>query len=171
VEVSVTQQDVFELSGDALICPANPQLNMSGGINGEMLRRGGVSIQAELRSAMATAGVANLAPSTVVTTGAGPFPYQRIIHAVAIDAFYSTAIGVVTRTIINAWEQAHRLALFRVVMPMLGTGYGRLPPSDFAKAFAKAVGECSHLPLKVNLAVREAETVDLVYRELAITSK
>lgn len=170
MEVTVTQQDVFELTGDALICPANPQLNMSGGINGEMLRRGGVSIQAELRSAMADAGIANLAPSTVVTTGAGPFSYQRIIHAVAIDAFYSTGVGVVATTITNAWEQAHRLGLLRIVMPMLGTGYGRLLPSDFAQAFAQAVGECSHLPLKVTLAVREAETVELIHRELTMAS-
>jgi O-acetyl-ADP-ribose deacetylase len=170
VEVLITQQDVFDLSGDVLICPANPQLNMSGGINGELLRRGGACIQAELRTAMADAGAVNLAPCTIVTTGPGPFPYQQIIHAVAIDAFYSTDVGVVATTIANAWNQANAMSFQRVVMPMLGTGYGRLPPSDFAQSFAQAVEACRQLPLHVTLAVRDADAAELIHRELAMAS-
>jgi O-acetyl-ADP-ribose deacetylase (regulator of RNase III) len=166
MEISVVQQDLFELSGDALICPANAQLNMSGGINGELLRRGGADIQAELRTLMASEGVRSLAPGTIVITGAGCFPFQKIVHAVAIDAFYDTTIDIVAATIIRAWNRASELGLRKVVMPMLGTGYGRLPTVDFAQSLTRAVAECRHLPITVTLAVRDVETSNVLSREI-----
>ena len=39
--------DVFDEVGDALVCPANSQLNLSGGVNGEILLRGGDVVQVE----------------------------------------------------------------------------------------------------------------------------
>ena len=37
--------EILELSADALICSANPQLNLSGGVGGEFLLRYGESMQ------------------------------------------------------------------------------------------------------------------------------
>jgi O-acetyl-ADP-ribose deacetylase (regulator of RNase III) len=159
MDYRVIQGDVLGQSGDVLICPANPQLNMSGGVNGEILRRGGEDIQRELRQFMRASGAVNLPPGTVVATGAGPLPFEQIIHAVSIDAFYDTDEEVVASTLISAWQLAARAGRTRVVMPALGTGYGRLPITEFACAFLKALAVCQELPIQLTLVLRDAESV------------
>ena len=50
MKCSVKVGDVLDEHADVLICPANPWLNLSGGVNGAILMRGGQAVQDELQS-------------------------------------------------------------------------------------------------------------------------
>jgi O-acetyl-ADP-ribose deacetylase (regulator of RNase III) len=162
MEVLVTHGDVFEFRSDVLICPANPQLNMSGGGNGEILRRGSERVQNELRQYLAAQKAIQVAPGTVVLTTAGPLPFRNIIHAVAIDAFYDANQELVSKTIVAAWRLAHEHGLKQVIMPAIATGYGRFPIEEFASAFRQAMSNCSFLCLNVTLVMRDAESAAMI---------
>jgi O-acetyl-ADP-ribose deacetylase len=162
MRIQLTYGDVFDYSGDVLICPANPQLNMSGGVNGEILRRGGSEIQAELWEFLKSTGNANAAPETVVTTSPGQLRFRKIIHAVAIDAFYETNRSRVARSIVAAWRLAHELSLFQVVMTAIGTGYGRLPMEEFGEAVSDAAFQCEAYELEVTLVVRQPDDMQVI---------
>src|SRR5690242_9946446 len=129
--------DVFDETGDVLICPANSQLNLSGGVNGEILRRCGAGLQAELHDHLRRLGVKYVDPGTVIATSAAPLRYRQILHAVAIDAFYETDMETVAGTIENVWRMANYLSLPNVVMSALATGYGRMSMHDFGLALRK----------------------------------
>ncbi len=154
--------DVFEETGDALICPANVQLNLSGGVSGEILRRGGTALQAELHDHLKRRGASYVVPGTVVATSAAPLPYRQMLHAVAIDAFYESDIETVARTIENAWRLADQLQLSKVVMCAIATGYGRMSLHDFGLALQQAVANTSDLELDILLVLKTTDDLESV---------
>ncbi|MCE9545021.1 MAG: macro domain-containing protein [Planctomycetia bacterium] len=138
MNIVVKVGDVLDEAADVLISSANPQLNMSGGVNGAILLRGGESIQAELRSHLAQWGKPIVQPGTIVCTGPGPLAVKHILHAVAVDVFYGSSVELVERTIEAALERARQLDAISVTMPTLATGYGPLSAEQFAEALARA---------------------------------
>lgn len=134
--ISIQIGDVLEELADVLICPANPWLNLSGGVNGALLLRGGQSVQDELHSFLTHTGRKAVEPGGVVQTGPGPLAVRWILHAVAIDPFYDSSVELVTRTLGSALEQASQLGARTIVMPMLATGYGRLNTEEFGAALS-----------------------------------
>ena|ERR1700676_5318464 len=131
--------DILDEVADVMICPANPWLNMSGGVNGAILSRGGEAIQQELQTFLRNSGQSAVAPGTVVRTGPGPLQVQHILHAVAIDPFYDSSVETVRRTLERALDMAQELGAMTVVMPALATGYGHLAMEEFGTAFAQAI--------------------------------
>jgi len=162
MRIIVKHGDILAEQVDVLICPANPQLNMSGGINGEILRRGGSAVQAELHGRLAAADKKWAEPGTVVTTLPGPLPAKHLIHAVAIDAFYHSDAELVRKTVVAALEEAARLGAATVALPALATGYGRLPIVDFAAGVKSAIGR-DYPPLtEIRVVLRRADDARLV---------
>jgi hypothetical protein len=86
-----TTGDLLEIEADALICSANPQLNLSGGVGGAILLRYGEAMQKELHAKLRTAGLPYLNPGAAVATSPCGTKYRTVIHAVAIDGFYDTS--------------------------------------------------------------------------------
>jgi len=127
---------VLEERADVLICPANPWLNLSGGVNGALLLRGGQSVQDELQDFLKRTGRRAVEPGTVVQTGPGPLAVKWILHAVSLDPFYDSSVELVTQTLGSALEHAGQLGATTIVMPMLATGYGRLTTDEFGDALA-----------------------------------
>lgn len=167
--VSVVKGDVFEVSGDVLICPGNPWLNMSGGVNGEILLRCGPKIQTELHQHLVSRSLEQVPPGTVVVTESDKLNFKHLVHAVAIDVFYDTSTEIVTKTLCAAWEQAAHLGQY-VVMPAIATGYGRLPLEEFGKAFSDAVALSSGINMQLTLILRSQEHCDAVRTQLSATS-
>ena len=154
--------DILDERVDALICSANPQLNMSGGVNGEVLLRGGQGVQRELHDHLARSGRRSVEPGTIVRTSPGPLPLTFILHAVAVDAMYRTSIELVERTIERALEQAAAGDAKTVALVALATGFGRMTMEDFASALGRALVHCHNLPVELRVVVRrpeEAETI------------
>lgn len=170
MQVSVLVGDVFEYGADVLICSANPWLNMSGGVGGEILRRTGHRIQAELRNWLASTASASVAPGTVFCTSAGDLPFRHILHAVAIDPFYESSLSLVETTLERAFDMARTIRANSLAMPALATGYGRLSIEVFGQAFA-AVLKKDWSPLhQVNLVVRSEENAKLILRQLGTSA-
>jgi len=128
--------DVLDEQTDVLTCSANPWLNLSGGVNGAILLRGGQSIQDELKRYLKTNGRPAVEPGTVVRSGPGPLAVKHILHAVAIDPFYGSSVSLVQKTIESALGIAQSLGARTVAMPMLATGYGPLTAQQFATALS-----------------------------------
>jgi len=160
--VSVKIGDVLSEVADVLICPANPWLNLSGGVNGALLQRGGQSVQDELHAHLKHSGRRAVESGTIVATGPGPLAVNWILHAVAIDPFYDSSIDLVSLTIAAALDRATDLQGRTVAMPMLATGYGRLSTQDFGAALAKI--RCRDWPgvQRLTVVVRNDEDSEIL---------
>lgn len=154
--------DVLAECAEVLICPANPWLNMSGGVNGEILRRGGASIQDELKSYLQAVGRSAVEAGTVVRTGSGPLPVKHILHAVSIDPFYGSSVELVRKTLEAALGMAQSLPAHTVSMPMLATGYGPLDARAFAVALSPLVSRDWGPVERLTVVVRRDEDAEIV---------
>ena len=112
--------ELLDLSADALICSANPQLNLSGGVGGEFLLRYGESKQQYLHDWLRRSGRRFAMPGTVVVAPSCGSPFCVVLHAVAIDAFYDTSADVIAQAYGNAFGEASRVGLPYHRIGMLG---------------------------------------------------
>ena len=158
--IDVKVGDLLNEIADAIICPANPWLNMSGGVNGEILRRRGDAMQQELHAHLRSIGKSAVEPGTIVVTGAGPLRAKYAIHVVAIDPFYDSSIELVCEAITRALRRASELGARTVAMPALATGYGHLSMEQFGSALAQAI-ENDYFPVeRLIVVVRSDEYSD-----------
>ncbi|QDU94740.1 macro domain-containing protein [Lignipirellula cremea] len=82
--------DLLDLEADGLLCSANPQRNLSGGVGGAFLLRYGPAMQTYLHDERGQREPPYVGPGqAVVAPGCGS-PCLAVAHAVAIDAFYNT---------------------------------------------------------------------------------
>jgi O-acetyl-ADP-ribose deacetylase (regulator of RNase III) len=159
--VSVNHGDILREHADVLICTANPQLNMSGGLNGEILLRGGTDIQRELKDHLRRLGESCVEPGAVVATSAGPLTsFKHIVHAVAIDGWYQSREELIETAVRNALSAAANLQAQTVALPGLAMGYGRLPAELFAAGLRAAIAR-EYPPIrKLHVVLRqEADAV------------
>lgn len=160
--VSIKIGDVLSEAADILICPANPWLNLSGGVNGTLLLRGGQPVQDELHALLKNSGRRAIEAGTVIPTGPGPLAVKWILHAVAIDPFYDSSIDLVARTIATALDRATQLGGGTIVMSMLATGYGRLATEDFGSALAMLRDRDWPAVARLTVVVRNAEDSEIL---------
>jgi O-acetyl-ADP-ribose deacetylase (regulator of RNase III) len=132
----VIHGDILDQAGDVLVCSGNVFLNLSGGVGGELLRRCGVGAQEELHRYLKESGRKFVQPGEVVVGSPFGLPFRAVLHAVAVDGFYSTSAEVVKGAVDKSLRIAASLGGKRVLMTALATGYGRLS----MKGFAEAVG-------------------------------
>jgi O-acetyl-ADP-ribose deacetylase len=171
IEVVVKIGDLVDETADAIICPANPWLNMSGGINGELLLRGGESIQQELHAYLRFIGKPAVEPATVVVTGPGPLKAKHALHVVAIDPFYDSSVDLVYKAVRNALQRAIELSAITVAMPALATGYGHLTIAQFALAFVEVVQRDFFPVARLVVVLRKAEYSDILQTALIKRNK
>jgi O-acetyl-ADP-ribose deacetylase (regulator of RNase III) len=159
--VTVKAGDILDEQVDVLISTANTQLNMSGGVNGAILHRGGSGVQRELREHLAKLGRHWVEPGSVVRTGPGPLAVKHILHAVAINAFYESSVELVAATIAKALAACAELSARSAALPALATGYGPLSVKQFAEALSRALAgaPCGLAELRVVLAAEEEAQV------------
>ena len=155
--VNVSEGNILECTADVLISSANPWLNMSGGINGEILSRCGMDIQNELIAYLEECGLKAVPGATVVPTKALGLPFKHIVHAVAIDPFYESSEHLVCKTLVGAFQLADAFAAHSVAVPALATGYGPLSHQQFANAFIKAIHDNYFLVERINLVLDSPE--------------
>jgi O-acetyl-ADP-ribose deacetylase (regulator of RNase III) len=132
----VKQGDILDEPADVLVCSANPWLNLSGGVGGEILLRYGPQMQEELHRLLAGRGLRSVPQGEVVACGPCGTPYKAVLHAVAVDCFYGSSPEVVGAVVSKTLGMAASLGATRVALTALATGYGRLPITDFARGLA-----------------------------------
>ncbi len=161
-EIFVKIGDLLDEAADVIISTGNPWLNMSGGVNGAILARGGEAIQAELRAHLRDLGKPAVVPCTVVATGSGRLRAKWILHAVAIDPFYDSSIEMVRETVGRALALARKLGAMTIAMPALATGYGHLSIEHFAEAFAQAMSTDWSPIQRLVVVVRSPENATVI---------
>ena len=124
--------NILDVKADALICSANVQLNMSGGVGGEILVRHGDQMQKELHRYLSERKIPVVSPGTVVKTPGCGTSFSMVLHAVAIDVFYETSHELLVSTIRRALKLCSKNGIETVALTALATGYGRYPLADFA---------------------------------------
>src|SRR5262249_55746253 len=133
---SVKQGDILDEPADVLICSANPWLNLSGGVGGEILLRYGPQMQEELHRHLAGRGLRSIPQGEVVPCGPCGTAYKTVLHAVAVDCFYGSSPEVIEAAVSRALSVAASLGASRVALTALATGYGRMSITDFARGLA-----------------------------------
>ena len=139
--------DILDLSAEAIICSANAQLNMSGGVGGAILVRHGDRMQQELWSYLKNHNTSFVSTGTVIQTTPCGTPYTLVLHAVAIDVFYQTNSDIITTTIRRALAICVRSNVKTVALTALATGYGKYPIVKFGECIRSIMNEC-FFPIK-----------------------
>jgi O-acetyl-ADP-ribose deacetylase (regulator of RNase III) len=129
--------ELLDLSADALVCSANGQLNLSGGVGGEFLIRYGQSMQEYLHDWLRRSGQRFVTPGAVVVAPSCGTPFRIVIHAVAIDAFYVTSADLIAQAYASAFGEASRMGCRTIASACLACGYGRATPQMFVAAIGR----------------------------------
>jgi len=165
----VKVDDVLDEPADVLICPANPWLNLSGGVNGAILMRGGEAVQQELHAHLRNLGCAAVEAGTAIRTGPGPLRVKHIVHVVAIDPFYGSSVELVKQALKAALTTAASLGASKAAMPMLATGYGPLTAEQFGQAAAEVVRDDWPPIEQLTIVVRNEETAGVLRAQFSIS--
>src|SRR5262249_29978840 len=139
---------------------ANPFLNLSGGVGGELLLRYGDAVQRELRRYLEERRLNFVGPGEVVACGPCGTPYRAILHAVAVDAFYQSSAAVVEAAVARGLGLAASRGAVRVALAALGPGYGRLPLAEFARGLAPLLARPFPPVEEVVLCLRNRDDVE-----------
>lgn len=127
----VLQGEILDFPADGLLCSANPNLNLSGGVGGAFALRYGSEMQRYLHDHLVKIGRKNVAPGESVICPPCGSPYVAVAQAVSIDIFYDTDVDTICLTYESALRGLAASGCKTVASACLGCGYGRVSPSDF----------------------------------------
>lgn len=133
----VTHQDLLDADAEGLICSANPNLNLSGGVGGAFSLRYGDAMQTYLHDYLRENGLRFIEPGNAVIAPPSGSQFSAVAHAVAIDAFYDTDADMILRTYDEAIRKLAECGCSTVAAACLGCGYGRVTKSEFAEIAAE----------------------------------
>jgi|GEM_PF-2540271 len=139
--VSFICADIIDIPAEGLVCSGNINLNMSGGVNGELLSRGGYDLQRQLHGHLEVNDITFVNPGFVMEIGPGNFGFRCIVYSVAIDCWYESSIELVASTLRSALDIIESKGCASVSIPALATGYGRLKKEAFGRALHQVLHE------------------------------
>jgi O-acetyl-ADP-ribose deacetylase (regulator of RNase III) len=134
-KVKVIKGDLLSLDVDAIVNPANNNLNHGGGIAGQIVRRGGVSIQEESDS------LSPIKTGHAVITSAGKLPARFVIHAVGPRMGEGGEEEKLYNAISNSLRVAQEKGLTTIAIPAISTGIFGYPSASCAKIMKKALSD------------------------------
>jgi O-acetyl-ADP-ribose deacetylase (regulator of RNase III) len=165
MRIFVVHGDILEVEADTLICSANVFLNLSGGVGGAIRIKHGDAvadrIQAALHGILRDRDMKHVKRGELfVTEGAGT-GFERIIHAVAVDAMYESSVEEITRLVEAGLLLAAAGGGKRVALTALATGYGHLTIEQFAEGVGPVLNRALGLEA-ITICVRHAEEADAI---------
>jgi O-acetyl-ADP-ribose deacetylase (regulator of RNase III) len=143
--------ELLDATADALICPANPQLNLSGGVGGAFQLRYGHAMQDFLHGWLKDRDLQYVNPGDTVVAPPCGSHFRAVVHAVAIDAFYDTSLVFIRDAYAKAFAAIAEMKCDSVASACLACGYGRLTPDVFISAMRGVIG--SHMPGIANITL------------------
>lgn len=132
--------EILDTKADALICSANPYLNLSGGVGGAFALRYGNSMQKFLQDWLNEHGQRFATLGTVVVAPSCGSSYRFVMHAVTIDAFYDTSVELIRSTYLSTFDSLAACGCRTVASACLTCGYGRTAPETFVAAVRDLLG-------------------------------
>ena len=138
MEIRFIVGDITKLEVDAIVNPANSEGEMGGGVAAAIKKSGGKKIEQE---------VMELAPiplGNAVVTSAGKLKCNYIIHAPTMFVpVQRTSVEKISSAVTAALQVSSELDIGKVAIPGMGTGTGRVPIEDAAKAILDAIRQFS----------------------------
>lgn len=115
-QLEILEGDITELEVDAIVNPANAQLQLGSGVAGAIRERGGPSIQEECNR------IGGTPVGTAVMTGAGHLKAKRVIHAVGPVMGEGDEDKKLASAVRAALALADRRGLKSIAMPAISIG-------------------------------------------------
>ena len=137
----VSIADILDAKADGLICSANPNLNLSGGVGGAFLLRYGTEMQDFLHDHLRSTGQRFIEPGNAVLAPSSGSTYKAIAHAVAIDAFYDTNCDFIRSAYKSAISQLAAASCRTIAAACLACGYGRCSIANFIESIEPLIAK------------------------------
>ena len=128
MNAEVVDADITQLEVDAIANAANDHLWMGAGVAGAIKRAGGDEIE---REAVAKGPIP---VGSAVATGGGRLAAAHVIHGAVMGQDLRTSTELIAQTTRSCLEVADELGARSVALPAFGTGVGRIPVAECAKA-------------------------------------
>lgn len=125
-------KNILDESADVLICSANVQLNLSGGVGAVLLERFGPDQQQTLHNQLKDRTGRCAKQGEVFVYESSLVPYRAILHAVAIDAWYHSSPEIIETVVRKSLDLAVQYQARKVALTALATGFGDLSLKKFA---------------------------------------
>jgi len=153
--------DIYEFDVDAIVCGANADLRMDGGIAAEIKEAGGQEIEDEaVAQAPAETG-------TAVITGAGSLKAKNVIHAVVGVRGEKVSLDDIEKSVKSSIAMAEKLGCRKMAIPAVGTAMANAPAGEVVELIVKLVGAHEHENLEeVFFIVCQRDPYILFKREL-----
>ncbi|MFH1515796.1 MAG: macro domain-containing protein, partial [bacterium] len=158
--------DITEMDVEGIVNAANTQLWLGSGVAGEILAKGGKSIEDEaVKQGPIEIGEA------VITRG-GSLKAAHVIHAAAMRPGESANVESITKATKNAMKIANDRKIKSLAFPALGTGAGGVTMSHCARAMLAETGRMlneNEYPKTVYFVLFDSEalsTFKLVFENL-----
>jgi len=135
------QKNILDEPADALVCSANVNLMLTGGVGAELLARYGEAMQNALKKGLQTRSPHCAQRGEIIPYAGGEMPYRVVLNAVAIDGWYASSPEIITEVVRRAFRKAAEYSAKKVALTALATGFGRLTFSEFAQGVRLLVME------------------------------
>ena len=165
LRLRLAEGDLTELKVDAIVNPANSYGVMGGGVAGAIRKKGGVEIEKEATKK------APIPLGEAVATAAGKLPCRFVIHAPTMTRPAElTSLENVKKATRAALECADKAGLKQIAFPGMGTGVGRVDPSDAAQAMVETAQSFKAKNLEEVLFVSFGEELKQAFQKALRTS-
>jgi O-acetyl-ADP-ribose deacetylase (regulator of RNase III) len=125
--------DLTEEEVDTIVNAANNKLWMGGGVAGAIRKKGGKIIEDEAVSK------GPIPIGEAVVTGAGSLKAKYVIHGAVMGMDFKTDSEKIREATLNSLRRAEEIKVGTIAFPAFGTGVGRFPSRNAAKAMLSAV--------------------------------
>jgi len=134
MEVRFLVGNITKLEVDAIVNPANSEGEMGGGVAAAIKKAGGKKIEQEAME------LAPIPLGNAVVTSAGKLKCEYVIHAPTMMVpVQRTSVEKISNAVTAALQVSTELSIRRLAIPGMGTGTGKVPIEDAAKAIADAI--------------------------------
>ena len=127
------QKNILDEPADALVCSANVNLLLTGGVGAELLARYGEAMQNALNSCLQSRSPRCAQQGEVIPYVGTEMPYRVVLNAVAIDGWYASSPEIITEIVRRALRIAADYGAKKIALTALATGFGRLTLAEFAQ--------------------------------------
>ncbi|MCB1053955.1 MAG: macro domain-containing protein [Acidobacteria bacterium] len=125
--LDLLEGDITQLDVEAIVNPANEDLQLGGGISGVILEKGGPAVQEECDR------IGHTPVGTAVMTGAGSLDFQQIIHAVGPRMGEGDEDRKLAAAVRSSLALADRNGLKSIAIPAISTGIFGYPMDRCAR--------------------------------------
>lgn len=137
------QKNILDEPAEVLICSANVNLLLSGGVGADLLARYGNVMQEALLAHLQKREPHCAQRGEIIQYSGSEMPYRAVLHAVAMNGWYESSPEIITDIVRRALKIAAERGARKVALTALATGFGRLTFAEFAQGIKPLLRESS----------------------------